>query len=299
MIVSVQGLRSQYVEALTSGSYALLLVMALLNLGKSNSVVYLAVLAVIGFVSWLATLKRAQAIAELPTSRIASAAQGYVELYGQASIDDDNLIISPHSGLSCLWYRYRIYEKNDNDWREIHDVTSYATFEIRDSTGICRIDPDDAEILGADIRTTYQDGDKHVEEMLFSGGRIYVLGEFSTLSASPMAASFSEDVGALLAEWKKDPQQLKKRFDLNGDGEIDLQEWELARRLAQRTVEKEHASLHQTSNVNMMRAPKSGRLFLISNLSPHKLRRRFIFWSYIHLAVFFVAVSATIFSMQK
>jgi hypothetical protein len=45
------------------------------------------------------------------------------------------------------------------------------------------------------------------------------------------------DVSDLLSEWKKDPVQPKKRFDLDGNGEIDMQEWELARHAAFRGVE--------------------------------------------------------------
>lgn len=287
-----RGLRGQYAEALTSVSYVFLLAIAFNASGNSSHFVYLALLALVAFVSWTATYKRAQAIAHLPTSRIGSAAQGYVELYGRANLEKDFVNAAPHSGKQCLWYRYRMYERDDNDWREIHQVVSSATFEISDATGVCRVDPDDAEILGADVHTSYRDGRKHVEELLFSGGKIYVLGEFSTLNAAPNAISLREDVSHLLADWKKDPAMLKKRFDLNHDGQIDLQEWELARKLALRIVEKEHAQLHQASHVHMMRAPKNSRLFLISSLSPQKLRQRYLFWSYIHIAVFLVAGTA-------
>ena len=279
-------LRSQYAEALTSGSYIFLLGMAFMGGGKANRLVYFALLAIIGFVSWLAAFKRAQAIAQLPTSRIGSAAQGYVELYGRASLEKDFINVAPHSGKQCLWFRYRMYERDDKNWREINNAVSSATFEINDATGVCRVDPDDAEVLGADRHTSYRDGYKHVEDILFGGGKIYVLGEFSTLNAAPNAVSLSEDVSHLLSDWKKNPKQLHKRFDLNHDGHIDLQEWELARRLALHTVEKEHAQLRQASHVNIMRAPKNSRLFLISSLSPQKLRQRYVFWSGVHFAAF-------------
>lgn len=279
-------LRSQHAEALTSGSYIFLLGMAFMGGGKANRLVYFALLAIIGFVSWLAAFKRAQAIAQLPTSRIGSAAQGYVELYGRASLEKDFINVAPHSGKQYLWFRYRVYERDDKNWREINNAVSSATFEINDATGVCRVDPDDAEVLGADRHTSYRDGYKHVEDILFGGGKIYVLGEFSTLNAAPNAVSLSEDVSHLLSDWKKNPKQLHKRFDLNHDGHIDLQEWELARRLALHTVGKEHAQLRQASHVNIMRAPKNGRLFLISSLSPQKLRQRYVFWSGVHFAAF-------------
>ncbi|MBK7547657.1 MAG: hypothetical protein IPI20_07370 [Rhodoferax sp.] len=141
--------------------------------------------------AWVSTHGRARAIAELPTSRIGSAAQGYVELYGRASVDPDNLITSPFSGVSCIWYRCRTYSKDNNDreWREVSCNVSEATFEIRDPTGACRVDPDHAEVMGPEVRTTYSGGYKQVEEMLFGGGLIYVLGEFSTVGGAHSALS--------------------------------------------------------------------------------------------------------------
>jgi hypothetical protein len=96
-----------------------------------------------------------------------------------------------------------------------------------------------------------------------------------------------DDVSALLADWKKDPAQLKRRFDLDGNGQLDVHEWELARKLAIKTVEKQHLELRNQPGIHMVRAPQDTRLFLISALSPMTLRRRFYLWSYFHLAIGF------------
>jgi len=283
----LNGLRSQYVDALTSASYLGLLAIALHSGQKSVWIISLGLVAVIGLFAWVSTHGRARAIAEMPTSRIGSAAQGYVELYGRASVDPDNLITSPFSGVSCIWYRCRTYSRDNSDreWREVSCNVSEATFEIRDPTGACRVDPDHAEVMGPEVRTSYSGAYKQVEEMLFGGGLIYVLGEFSTVGGAHSALSLSEDVSALLSDWKKDPERLKQRFDLDGNGEVDLREWELARRLATRTVEKQHREIRQESGVHVIRASKNGRLFLISSLSPQKLRQRYLMWSFLHLAV--------------
>jgi hypothetical protein len=50
-------------------------------------------------------------IADIATSRIGSAAQGYVELYGRASVNPENLIRRPLSGMSCIWFRCKLYSK--------------------------------------------------------------------------------------------------------------------------------------------------------------------------------------------
>jgi hypothetical protein len=98
-------------------------------------------------------------------------------------------------------------------------------------------------------------------------------------------------VSALLADWKSNPAELKRRFDLDRDGEISMTEWELARKLATSNVEQQHRAIRSQSGVHLVRAPADGRLFLLSTLSPHNLRRRFVLWSFLHLGV---AIAATL-----
>lgn len=255
-----------------------------------------AAVALVGVLAWAAALRRARTIANLATSRIGSAAQGYVEVEGRASVSTDNLIVSPMSGLPCIWYRYRVYDKDNRDkkWREIDSGTSSATFEIDDTTGACRVDPDHAEVVGAEVRTSYRAGTKLVEELLFGGRLIYVLGEFSTIGGAQSALSLREDVSALLSNWKEDPAALRRRFDLNGDGTIDPSEWEQARRLALKTVERNHRAIRQQPGIHMVRAPGDGRLFLLSALAPHRLRKRYVLWSLLHLATALGGVGALI-----
>ena len=280
-------LRQRYRQALTSASYVVLLFWGL-HLGETAGwAVCLTLMVAVAFVAWASTYKRARAVADIATSRIGSAAQGYVELVGRASGAPAELIVTPFTGMACVWYRYRVYSRADGrgEWRQIDSGTSSATFEISDGTGSCRVDPDHAEVLAPDQRVTYRQGDKMIEEMLLSGSMIYVLGELSTLRGPQMASTVRDDVNALLATWKQDPVQLQRRFDLDGNGEIDLHEWEWARRLALRTVERQHREMGDLGEVSLMRAPAGGRLFLISTLSPQKLRRRFLWWSFLHLGV--------------
>lgn len=239
----------------------------------------------VGLLAWAATLRRARTISNIATSRIASAAQGYVELQGQTSTADP--IYSPVSNTPCIWYSYRVFERDNSEekWRKVDEGTSSATFDLMDGSGHCTIDPDHAEVVGVKTATRYK-GNRKEEEALLHGGRtLYALGEFTTVGGANSTLSVREDVNALLAHWKQDTAELHRRFDLNRDGEIDLKEWELARRLATSTVEKEHRSIREQPGVHMLRAPQDGRLFLLSPLSPQALRRRYLLWSGLHLAV--------------
>lgn len=285
-------LRSYYADAITSCSYLGILAFAAYTYQHNTGVLSLILFMAVSVFAWASSHKRASAIADIATSRIGSAAQGYVELYGRASVNPENLIKSPLSGIACIWFRYKVYSKDNSDreWREVSSGISDTTFEISDDTGKCQVDPDYAEVMSPDRRVSYQGIYKHVEEMLFAGGSIYVLGELTTVGGANSVLSVREDVSDLLSEWKKDAVQLKKRFDLDGNGEIDMQEWELARHAAIREVEKQHREIRAESGVHVIRAPRDKRLFLISSMSPQKLRQRYQWWSYFHLAILLLAI---------
>ncbi|MEY4139327.1 MAG: hypothetical protein RLZZ371_1509 [Pseudomonadota bacterium] len=273
--------------SLVSGLY-LALVAAAAKLGPGPQARWCLVsIALLAGLAWLGSLRRARAIAELATSRIASAAQGYVELMGRATSDKNQLLYTPLGGIACIWYRYRLYSRDNakHEWRQIDSGTSSATFDISDSTGVCTIDPDHAEVVGAEVRISYPGSEKLVEECLFGGGMIYGLGDFSTLGGASSDLNLRDDVSALLSQWKQDRAALHRRFDLDRNGTLDLMEWELARKLATHTVEQQHRDIREQPGVHLLRAPEDGRLFLLSALSPVALRNHFLRWSAFHLMV--------------
>ena len=56
-------------------------------------------------------LHHTRLIENTPTAKIRSAVQGYVELNGQTRLMEGPVIVSPLSGKSCVWYRYKVEEK--------------------------------------------------------------------------------------------------------------------------------------------------------------------------------------------
>jgi hypothetical protein len=295
----LQGLRSRYVELISSATHLVILVIAVQINTPEAWVFCLGLIALVSLFAWAANFRRMRLIADTPTSRIGSAAQGYVELFGRAVLSPENLLVSPLGSMRCIWFRYWVYSKtHDRKWACVNQGLSQQTFEIEDSTGRCIVDPDHAEVIGADRRVTYPDRNtRHVEELLF-GNAVYALGAFSTIGGAASPLNLKEDVSLLLTEWKRDRATLLKRFDLDGNGEIDLEEWELARKAAQREVEREHREIRAQSGTHVMRAPKDGRLFLLSSLSPKKLKNRYLLWSLVHLAILLLAVGVVIWIYQ-
>lgn len=286
--------KSHNAGLIISFSHLALLAVAIQHGNQPETAFFVGLIGVISFFAWASSFHRKRLIADTPTSRIGSAAQGYVELHGRAVLDEDNLIRSPISGISCVWYRYRVYLRQDNNkWQQVGHGVSDGIFQITDGSGQCFIDPDHAEVVGAERRVTTEGQYRRVEELLY-GHSVYALGEFSTQGGASSQLNLKEDVALLLAEWKRDRAALHERFDLDGNGEIDMQEWELARRAAVREVEKQHREIRVQSGTHIMRAPRDGRLFILSNHSPQQLRKKYLYWSVWHLLIVLVSMAAVI-----
>jgi hypothetical protein len=290
MIVS---LRREYGQFVTSGAQGALLVVAAQTQSRLGALACIAAMALISLIAWASTLRRRRAITDTPASRIASAAQGYVELRGSGKPLDYPPLLSHLTALPCLWYRYVVEEKTGGEkWRTISSGESNVSFILDDGSGRCVIDVDDAEILTRHKETWVKDGHRHTEWKFLINDPVYALGEFRSIGGGTLELDAKRDVSALLGEWKKDRSGLLRRFDLNADGTIDMKEWTLARQAARREVEKLHREARNEADVHTLRCPANGRLYLLSNLDPDKIARRYLYWAIFHLAVFFGALGA-------
>ena len=253
-------------------------------------------MSVVSFCAWVANYRRYRQISDLPTSKVASAAQGYVELFGRSDLRTGVTVTSRLSNTTCCWYSYEIEEKDSDDkWKTVDSGSSAEQFLLVDDTGQCIIAPDGAEILSNDGRTWEESSRRYSECLLLPKGVLYAIGEFSTSTASAIAADDERaGVGSLLAEWKTNQKTLLERFDLNKDGKIDVKEWEMARLQAQREVRKRQsdAQARSVEGTHHMRKPPDGRLFLLANEVPDKLGGRYRFWSWVHLVIFISVGSA-------
>jgi hypothetical protein len=243
-------------------------------------------MGLISLLAWGANFRRSRTVADTPTSRVASAPQGYVELFGTAKMHPGHSLASPVSQRPCVWYRYIIEERQSNNkWRRIGGGMSGDTFLLVDDTGHALVDPDCAEITTTDKRTWHQDRRRYTEWLLTPGGHLYAIGEFSTEGGSGSALDAGGDTNALLAAWKRDKVELLERFDLDGNGEIDMREWQLARQAAKREIAKQHQEVRAQPGLHIMRRPRDGRLFLLANMDPHRLARRYRFWTVFQLII--------------
>ncbi len=249
----------------------------------------LLAMALVSFFGWIGNYRRYRQIHDLPTAKVASAAQGYVELVGRSAQIDGEPLLSPRGRLPCCWYRYRIEEEKGGEWTTVDEGTSVAHFLLIDETGPCVISPDGAEVVTSHHRSWKEGLKRYNEWLLPPHVVIYALGEFTTHNGhTGSAADEREDVAILLANWKEDKVALHQRFDLNQDGTIDLKEWELARLQARREVRQQHANhaQKQIEGMHLLRKPRDGRLFLLANEMPETLGKRYYWWSLLHMLIF-------------
>ncbi len=248
-------------------------------------------MAVVSFFAWAGNYRRYRQIHDLPTSRVASAAQGYTELLGRGRLLDDAPIFSGLSGVQCCWYRYEIEEKtSDNKWKTVETRSSTDHFLLVDDSGQCVIAPEGAEVLTAEHKTWTEGRRRYTEWLLMPGTVLYALGEFSTENAVLRAATQErEEIRQLIADWKSDQKSLSQRFDLDGDGHIDLKEWELARLQAVREVRASRVarSSGQAEGLHRLERPRDKRLFLLANEMPDELGQRYRRRSILHLVILF------------
>jgi hypothetical protein len=253
--------------------------------GRGSMLVGSTLMLAIGLPAWLSAFRHARDIGDTPTSRVASAAQGYVELQGRARSLAGVPVRSPLTGLVCLWYRYEVQRRQDNRWVPDGAGESDDSFILDDGSGQCLIDPEGATIVVSRRDRWRADGRRYTQWTLLDNDPLYAIGNFATRGTAELDASANEDVKALLDQWKRDRPQLLERFDLDRDGDISLREWELARRQARREVEKTHREARANAELHLLRRPDDGRAYILSSFAPQSLARRFHAWAAAHLAV--------------
>lgn len=265
--------------------------------GYSHQLPYLrmagiATLSLGGLVAWLGALRRYRVIADTPTAMLRSAPQGYVELGGTARAISGAELLHYGKAPPCLWYLATIVERNRHFGKtrtHTRIERSEDTFLIEDGTGECVVDPANAEVLSAHQTSWRENSTYYKVSYLLDGDRIYAIGDLRTLRAADATLDGKADLSALLREWKRDPATLVERFDTNGDGEIDLEEWQGAVRTAERQVDARHREMRLEPGIHLMRAPDDDRPFLLSNRDPDDLEQRYKWWAWCHLGVFLIA----------
>lgn len=242
-------------------------------------------------------LRKARVIEDVPTSKIRSAHQGFVELTGITQAQDSGPITAPLTNTPCLWYDYKIerYQGGKNrNWTTIESGASEDFFTLYDATASCLVDPRRGEFVGinkkrwtgynrhpAKLEETSLLGRlrrqryRYTERRILSDQPLYAIGWFHTLHPQSMAEQEDQHKAKLIAEWKQNYDQLLERFDTNRDGTIDLAEWEKARLEAARQARLHVTKNYDNSDVHILCKPADGQVFLLSTKDPGDMSKTY------------------------
>ena len=179
-------------------------------------------------------LRKKNLIENIPSSPIRSVAMGLAEIKGHSPATAT--MMAPLSGKPCHYFRYRVEEERNRgksrEWVTVDQGESNAPFSVEDPTARILVNPDGADIL---LQRDYERIDRgegwfgkrrrHREWRIDPADFVYVIGTVSKLRdrIAERRSSLQEE----LRQLKKNPEAVK-RFDRNGDRQLDEAEWAVA-----------------------------------------------------------------------
>ena len=240
---------------------------------------------------------------------------------------DGDPLYAPLSGRLCSWYQFRVerrethYDngKRRSSWATLEQGTSDDLFYLADVTGSCAIDPEGATVTPTHRNiwygrsrtpSRYDAADaswwtqgmgrmggqyRYTERRIEPGHATYAIGDFITHGGTGSRTDSGAQTAVLLREWKRDQTAMLARFDTNGDGGIDLQEWETARVAAAREVAETQSGAPAPPPVDVL--AKTGdrqRPFIIAAGTEDQIVARYQRWATALLIIAIPLANATI-----
>lgn len=267
----------------------------------TEALAFAAIVAVSGYLMWRRNMRAANLMAGTATSRIASAAKGYVELVGTARGAGGAPVRDPIQFVECLWYKLvtekRSLLSRNRQWEVESRAASTEPLSLEDGTGSCLIVPGEAKIdeeQDPDIVVKASSTRRHKIWRIHDGDPLYALGFLVRRPAVPEGAPVE-----LLRVWKRNQAKLLERFDGNRDGRIDAAEWERARRAALEHATADAAAAPDAHIGYRLRSPDDDRPLLVSSGSETEVSRRVTWRSRLGLALFVGGTLYILFALSQ
>ncbi len=247
----------------------------------------LAVFVVSSFLFWLSAYQRKRAIDDVPTSTVAAAAQGYVELRGTAEAAPGHSLRGRLTGAHCVWCLFAMKERNsDGEYVETERGSLAVPFLLRDKSGYCLVDAGQAEVVCDRCQQWKEDGRMCEEWSIRVGDPVHVVGFFSTGGADA-DSQLSMKIAYELASEQRNSAVFAARHDTNHDGKVDLREVAIARVEMRREEERR---LDKQGGVHTVVPSPDGRPFLIISAGQERVSTHYAFLAAVHLGVFFFSL---------
>jgi len=256
--------------------------------GRFNPWLWLVLLlAVSSFLFWMMAYRRQRIIDDVPTSTIAGAAQGYVELRGIAAPSAGNSLTGQLTRIPCVWYRFVATDATDPNEKRVADFGSRSVpFVLRDRTGECLVDPGQAEVVCDRCQSWVKEGMEYQEWSIRVGDLVYAIGHFSS-GGKDAERYLLVQAGHTLAAQERDKKDYVARYDADGDGTVERAELAAAREALRRDAEQRYT---RQGGVHTLGPSPDGRPFLVLNADSRSPARRYRWLALIHLLIFFASI---------
>jgi hypothetical protein len=217
--------------------------------------------AACGLALWWRAIRLRATMAGTATARLGSAPQGYVELHGKGRrLGEEFSTVRPH----YLWQRV-----TRSGGKHASVEVTEVPFGFSDGPATAVILPQGAEVVCANRQVTRNGREKTVIESIHSGEPLYVLGYLASLDR---VADLAAEAERIAADIRLDRRQ-RRRFDLDGDGHLDVAELLKLHETAQKMAREAAATQTET---HVIARPPDGRRYLISTLPPAVMARRLL-----------------------
>lgn len=215
-----------------------------------------------GYKMWRTGMKVRSVSKSTATSKVATAAKGFVELSGIARALNLQPLHDPIARRPCVWYHYDTEERKRwgkrNEWRVVDSATSARPFVLDDGTALCAILTLQATIERPKPEVIKESSTRrHKVWRIKEGDPLYALGHLNRASPGEFDADqqgdgkpaaqtsydrakrVNEVMGHTLKAWKSNRAELVARFDSDGSGHVDWHEWEKAQAEARALAEQQ------------------------------------------------------------
>ena len=220
---------------------------------------------------------------DIPTARIRSAPQGYVELVGKARFLTASPLYVPDLLIPCVWYECE-YRTGQGDKSLVVNKRTDQSFFVDDGTGTCRIDPFYIKFI---TRNSMDNSIKNSTGLVWArwicvDEKVHVYGNFTSLYVDYRKQE-SDLKKSRLKKLKSNRKQLMN-YDSDKDGNISPEEWDEARRQVDKEVDKyitEKQNAHKENlTENVLRPPDDEHLpYLVSAYKELTITRRYKIYS--------------------
>ena len=223
---------------------------------------------------------------------------------------------APLSGCLCPWFSYKVEKRTTHyikgrrhsQWDTIEQGVSNAIFQLRDSTGICIVDPEGASVTPSVSSTWYGnsrrpvsppqqssfadslfrgDNYRYSESIIQTGDYLYALGNFSSADGYSGHQSSQAEVRERLNQWKNNQSKLLQRFDADKNSVIDMQEWQNARSQAEKEVAASRREQSLQPQYHVLQKPLHRKQpFILSTKPQHKIISHYRIYAGLSAVVF-------------